>query len=117
MLLLSCNGLDKSGKETSIANQKDSLTTENTMIWVDYSVGELPPLSHTEAVNAIITRWGINYKRIDAGCTALECKAYDIENKRYFNHLETKYGKDWRNRFDKEVAALEQKLQDKHQKK
>ncbi|MFV0604363.1 MAG: hypothetical protein ACK5NK_00855 [Niabella sp.] len=91
--------------------------TDTVLEWVDYRYGELPPQGYYDALDSIIKKWDIRYKRIEGGCEADEAKKeqkeYEKNNSKYFHQLEHKFGKNWRNRFDAEVAALDSLLKTK----
>lgn len=111
-MLCSCNRTDNTKSSATIQSKHTSIT-DSSLVWTDYRLGELPPVHYDDALDSIIRKWNINYKRIEGGddLSNHEGLKYDKTNQLYFKYLETKYGKNWRNRFDKEVAALTVNLQ------
>lgn len=97
----------------TVQNQENTDTT--TLVWVDYHWGELPPVGHYDALDSIVTRWNLNYQRVQGGCEASEVskerRKFEKNNPVYFDYLEEKFGKDWREKFNKEVEELEVILQ------
>ena len=111
--LASCNG--SADKSNSISQTKPTQLNDSNLVWVDYHWGELPPDGHYDALDSIITKWDLNYQRVQGGCEASEVsrerRKFEKNNPHYFKVLKEKYGKDWRERFDKEVEELEEILE------
>lgn len=108
-LFVSCtqkNGHTDRGKETVT-------TADSTLKWIDYRFGELPPVGYYMAMDSIIRKWGIRYERMEGGCEVrpAEQRRYEKDNYKYFRILENTYGKNWRERFNAEVSALDREFQ------
>jgi len=95
---------------------KQTANTESSLKWVDYHIGELPPLNYYQGFDSVIKKWGIRYQRIDGGCEEIleERQRYEKDNPKYFLILEKKFGKGWRQRFFTEVRRLDSTLQNQH---
>lgn len=104
-LIVSCK--EKSSKVSN--SPKVTVTNVNSLKWTDYHTGELPPVGYYLAFDSIIHRWGIKYERIEGGCEQMpyEKNRYEKHNEQYFHLLEKKFGKNWHQRFNDEVAALD----------
>ncbi len=108
VLLLFCACKQK-GKHAHVEN---IVATDTSLKWVDYRIGELPPVNYYNAFDSVIKKWNIRYQRIEGGCEALpeERIVYEKDNNKYFLVLEKKFGHDWLKRFYAEVKALDNSL-------
>ena len=101
----------------SVIENSTKTVSDSTLKWVDYRIGELPPVGYYDAFDSIIKKWDIKYERIEGGCVVenSEKRKYEKNNPKYFRVLKEKFGKNWREKFDAEVAALEIELEKKTQ--
>jgi hypothetical protein len=81
-------------------------------IWVDYIIGEPPMIHEFDGIDTLVKKWKINYTRILAGCERSDSvieieKKYEIANQIYFKKLESKLGKNWKQKFDLELKKLD----------
>lgn len=116
MSLVSCTN-HHSAETKDDSTHLNSIASDSSLVWTDYKTGELPPVTQYTAFDSIIKQWNINYKRIEGGCDPASSEAHNYEqnNLKYFKYLESKYGKNWRSNFDKEVGVLEKRLQKSQQ--
>lgn len=100
-LLLACH--------SSTHRKEPVQPSETSGCWIDFTIGELPPANYYDAKDSIIRKWQLCYKRIEGGCEATveEKKYHEQGNEKYFKLLAAKYGKDWFQRFNKEVKDLD----------
>jgi hypothetical protein len=110
-LLVAC----KEKRKHHVAKIANTIKTDTTLKWVDYNIGELPPIGQYDAFDSIIKKWNIRYQRIEGGCNATPAQksSYENQNPKYFKVLESRFGKNWRTRFDEEVEALQNKYKSK----
>lgn len=81
-------------------------------IWIDYIFGGPPMPKEFKGIDSLTKKYHINYKRVEFGCEfsdndMLQKKKYEIENQVYFKKLESKLGKDWKQKFDLELKTLD----------
>jgi len=109
LLMASCK--DKTVKKTA-EPLSAVVVTDTSLKWVDYRIGELPPMGYYTAFDSVIKKWDIRYKRVNGGCEVnpVEQHHYEKDNSKYFAVLEQRFGKDWRKRFDAEVVALDKTI-------
>lgn len=109
-LFFSCK--DSPHQASAVVEKEDT-----TLKWVDYRVGELPPVGYYDATDSMVRKWAIRYERVEGGCEINDSEkmAYEKRNPEYFRLLEQRFGKDWRTRFDAEVATLDSILSTKQQ--
>lgn len=88
---------------------------DTTLKWVDYRIGEPPPDGYYTAFDSVVKKWNIRYQRIEGGCEELpnERSRYEKDNPKYFALLNTRFGKNWLNRFHADVKALDSTLHKK----
>jgi hypothetical protein len=107
VLIISCNSASNTSK---IVSAKETKNTNDC--WTDFRIGELPPMGYYDGIDSLVKKWSLCYTRIEGGCviddsTETLSKKYEIENKKYFKQLESKFGKDWKHKFDKELHILD----------
>jgi hypothetical protein len=107
VLLTSCNNTLDSSK-MAIDTKSDSVSG----CWIDFRIGELPPMGYYDGIDSLVKRWNLCYTRMEGGCviddsTEFLSKKYKIENDKYFTQLEAKLGKDWKLKFDSELHILD----------
>jgi hypothetical protein len=110
------------GWETDFPLNKKAVKASNSkLVWIDYVIGGPPNAGQFDGIDTLIKKWKLNYKRIEVGCEVdntvlLNEKKYKLNNLLYFRSLESVYGKDWKQKFDKELHQLDslnwQKYQD-----
>jgi len=103
LLFVACNEKPKASDSDRVAQ------VDTALKWVDYRIGELPPVGYYDAIDSIIKKWNIRYERVEGGCEVIsgEKESYEKHNYKYFQELEQKYGRDWRAKFDAEVQHLD----------
>ncbi|UEQ77436.1 hypothetical protein [Chryseobacterium arthrosphaerae] len=89
-----------------------SVKTTDSLCWKDFRYGELPPVGAYDAIDSLVKKWNLCYERIEAGCVITDSiknlkKQYQASNKLYFESLEKKLGKNWKQDFDKELHTLD----------
>ena len=116
ILVFLCFSCKEKSKDLVQKNTTETVS-DSTLKWIDYRIGELPPAGYYDAFDSILKKWDIKYERIEGGCEALEDekKEYEKNNPKYFQVLKEKFGENWRENFDAEVAALEIELKKKPQ--
>lgn len=108
MVFISCKPDPAAVTKTS---QKSAKTTDS-LCWKDFRYGELPPVGAYDAIDSLVKKWGLCYERIEAGCEITDSiknlkKQYEASNELYFESLEKKLGKNWKQNFDKELHTLD----------
>jgi hypothetical protein len=106
-LLVACKGKRKH----HVDNSANTIKSDTTLKWVDYHIGELPPLGYYDPFDSIVKKWNIRYQRIEGGCdgTPAQRSFYEKQNPKYFKVLESRFGRNWLTRFNAEVEALQNK--------
>lgn len=106
LVLVACNDVPK------VADKVTATEVDTSLKWVDYRIGEPPPVGYYDAIDSIIKKWDIRYERVEGGCEVIygEKESYEKHNYKAFRELEKKYGKDWRAKFDAEVQHLDSLL-------
>lgn len=86
-----------------------SCQQKTALLWTDYRIGELPPEGYYDAMDSVVKKWNIRYKRVEGGCEATpeDKKKNEAGNAAYFRELEGQYGKHWKAQFTKEVRELD----------
>ncbi|MBX9449894.1 MAG: hypothetical protein KL787_09340 [Taibaiella sp.] len=83
-----------------VANAQEHIMERHTVL-----IYGLPPEPvYTNAQNVVAGKWGLEFRAI-AGCVVTEefVDSVDRVNSKTYSILEQKYGKDWQDRFYKEV--------------
>lgn len=91
---------------------KSSLQKAEILCWKDIKAGELPPEGAYYAIDSLVKKWGLCYERIETGCEVNDSirtiqKEADRSNDKYFKSLEKKLGKNWKQKFDRELQNLD----------
>ncbi|SIO50134.1 FEKKY domain-containing protein [Chitinophaga niabensis] len=110
-MIFTVSCLQKAPDKRASAVKKD----ETALLWTDYRIGELPPEGYYDAIDSVVKKWNINYKRVEGGCeaTVKDKEKHEAGNAGYFQELEKQYGKHWREQFNKEVRELDSILKSK----
>jgi hypothetical protein len=85
---------------------------QNKEIWIDYIIGGPPSPIEFDGIDSLVKKWNINYKRIMVGCEPIDSdfvneKKYKSSNTIYFKNLESRFGKNWKQKFDNERKILD----------
>ncbi len=101
---IGCLQKQKTDELTKIDNSKG--------VWIDLILGGPPLPNEFEAIDLLIKKYNINYKRIEMGCEfsnkdIILRENYEIENALYFKELEKTLGKNWKNNFDLEKSKID----------
>ncbi|SHF80336.1 hypothetical protein [Chryseobacterium vrystaatense] len=102
LLVISC---------TPDAVKKTAQKTE-PLCWKDIRIGELPPVGAYDGIDSLVKKGHLCYERIEAGCEVNDSmakleRAYEHSNTVYFNSLEKKLGKNWKQQFEGELHLLD----------
>lgn len=111
-LIISCT---RNNGRTDVKVAVPVIAVDTSLKWVDYRIGEPPPVGYYAAFDSVIKKWKIRYQRIEGGCEELpaERDKYEKDNPRYFKILEIKYGKGWLKHFYADVKALDERPHNK----
>jgi hypothetical protein len=117
VILLSCT--NSSGREdspTPITKQIIKDTSKfDTQCWTDFIVGGPPMPNEFKGIDSLVKKYNICYHRYLNGCevsdSILNVKSqFDKANQLYFKELETRFGDNWKKKFDKELEILNKQM-------
>jgi hypothetical protein len=99
------------GLETDFPLDKKVVKAHNSkLVWIDYVIGGPPIPWQFDGIDSLVKKWKLNYKRIEVGCeieNTVQQKKYKLNILLYFRSLESVYGKDWKQKFYKELHQLD----------
>ncbi|AZA83695.1 hypothetical protein C1637_14360 [Chryseobacterium lactis] len=91
---------------------KQAEEKKDSLCWNDFRYGELPPERAYHGIDSLVKKWNLCYHRIEAGCVITDSieklkKQYESSNAIYFKSMEKTLGKDWKQRFDQQLAIAD----------
>lgn len=105
LLVISC-------KDSSQEKRVGLPSQSNPWVWIDYRLGALPPEGSYDAIDSLVKKYKLNYRRVEAGCDLGDeeiaaRQRYDSLNQLYFTHLKAILGNNWKAGFDAELQVLD----------